>query len=145
VTEGDRRHLQWDAAAGPFPETAVALLRRSPTRRDRHRERAPVQGARARNRDLTEALEQQTATSDILRVISQSQTAVQPVFDTIVRSVLSLCGAASAASISSTRTTFDARGHGGHVPGSDGCIQPGYPRKMEATRSPDAPRSSAVS
>ena len=47
----------------------------------------------ARNRDLTEALEQQTATSDILRVISQSQTDVQPVFDTIVGSVLSLCDA----------------------------------------------------
>ncbi|HWN13787.1 MAG TPA: GAF domain-containing protein [Candidatus Dormibacteraeota bacterium] len=47
----------------------------------------------ARNRDLTEALDQQTATSEILRVISQSQTNVQPVFDTIVQSAVRLCGA----------------------------------------------------
>src|SRR5262249_59812500 len=38
------------------------------------------------NRDLTTALDKQTATSDILRVISQSQTNIQPVFDAIVRS-----------------------------------------------------------
>src|SRR5256712_6290726 len=45
------------------------------------------------NDELTEALDQQTATSEILRVISQSPTDVQPVFDTIVRNTVRLCGA----------------------------------------------------
>jgi GAF domain-containing protein len=47
----------------------------------------------ARNRDLTTALDQQTATSDILRVISQSQTDLQPVFDAILASAVRLLGA----------------------------------------------------
>jgi signal transduction histidine kinase len=49
-----------------------------------------------RNRDLTESLEQQTATSEILRVISQSPTDVQPVFDTIAKNARRLCKGDSA-------------------------------------------------
>jgi signal transduction histidine kinase/HAMP domain-containing protein len=76
-----------------------------------------------KNRTITEALDQQTATGEILRAISSSPTDVQPVFDTIVRNAVRLCSAHAAA-------VFRLEGGLIHEPANHG----GSPERLAATR-----------
>src|SRR5499427_4695863 len=81
-------------------KVAKALSRkaRTPKPRDASTVRHPSSAAGQEaevvrlTRELNEAREQQEATSEILRVISSSPSDAQPVFETIVRNAVSLCG-----------------------------------------------------
>jgi len=67
--------------------------------------------------ELRESLEQQTATADILQVISQSPTDVQPVLDAVAKAALRFCGAADAAIVLREGSELQAVAHEGPLSG----------------------------
>ena len=69
-----------------------------------------------RNAELREALEHQTATSEVLGIISRSPTDVQPVLDAIVESAVKVCGIDDVVLRLRDENIMIARAHFGPIP-----------------------------
>ncbi|HEU0201619.1 MAG TPA: GAF domain-containing protein, partial [Burkholderiaceae bacterium] len=87
----------------------------------------------ARNRDLAEALEQQTATGEILRVISDSPTDVRPVFETIVTHAARLCEAETVFVMLHENGYLSLAARTACTPEFAGYLEHGFPVNRETT------------
>src|SRR5262245_50368664 len=76
----------------------------------------------ARDRELVEAREQQTATSEILRAMSSSPTARQPGLDAVAENAARVCGASDAIIRRVDGDTLAPAAHFGSIPMSTALV-----------------------
>jgi signal transduction histidine kinase len=128
----------------PFPDQQVALLKTFADQAVIAIEnvrlftelQAKNQAITAAHAQVTETLEQQTATSEILRVISSAHTDAQLVFDTIVRSAVRLCHAANAAVFLTDGEMVYEPANYGSAPELLAASRARYPRQLDMETTP---------
>jgi two-component system NtrC family sensor kinase len=81
-------------------------------------------------RETREALERQTATADILKVIAGSPTDVQPVFDPIASSANTLIGGFSATALRYAGQTLHLAAFTPTNPTADEALMASFPRPL---------------
>jgi signal transduction histidine kinase len=96
-----------EALANQFNRSAEALEESHATLEQRVEDRT---------KELTESLEQQTATAEVLKVISESPTDVQPVLDAVAAAAQRFCGADNATIVLEDGTEIVAAAHAGSMP-----------------------------
>src|SRR5262245_9473922 len=105
------------AEAGPFSDSEIELLKTFADQALIAIENPRLfKAEQASKRELTEALEYQTATSDVLGVIAASPTNIRPVLQTLVDSACRLCRAYDGIILLREGDWLQVKAHHGPIP-----------------------------